>query len=43
MGKSEASALPYVADNAIPVVTTAQFVELSSPVRQTVLRYTSPR
>ena len=38
MGKGEASALLKVADNAIPVVTTAQFVELSRRVRQTILR-----
>jgi hypothetical protein len=38
MGKGEASALLNVADSAMPVVTTAQFVVLSSRVRQTVLR-----
>ena len=35
MGKGEASALLKVADNAMPVVTTAQSVELSRRVRQT--------
>jgi hypothetical protein len=38
MGKGEASALLKVADSAMPVVTTAQFVVLSRRVRQTVLR-----
>jgi len=38
MGKGDASVLLKVADRAMPVVTTAQFVVLSSRVRQTVLR-----
>jgi hypothetical protein len=38
MGKGEASALLKVADSAMPVATTAQFVVLSRRVRQTVLR-----
>jgi hypothetical protein len=33
IGKGDASALLKVADSAIPVVTTAQFVVLSSRVR----------
>jgi hypothetical protein len=38
MDKGEASALLKVADSAMPVVTTAQFVVLSRRGRQTVLR-----
>jgi len=38
IGKGEASALMKVADSAMPVVTTAQFVVLSRRVRQAVLR-----
>jgi len=38
MGRGEACALLKVADRAMPVVTTAQLVVLSSRVRHTVLR-----
>ncbi len=37
-GKGEASVWLKLTESAMPVVTTAQFVVLSSRVRQTVLR-----
>ena len=42
-GKGDAVSLLNVSDNAMPVVSTAQFVVVSRRVRQTVLRYNSPR
>src|SRR5579862_6273553 len=42
-GSGEASGLLKLAERAMPVVSTAQFVVLSKRVRHTVLRYISPR
>jgi hypothetical protein len=42
-GKGDAGSLLNVSDSAIPVVRTAQLVVASRRVRQTVLRYSSPR
>jgi hypothetical protein len=43
IGKGVAWKELNVTESAMPVVTTAQFVVVSSRVRQTVLRYISPR
>jgi hypothetical protein len=42
-GSGDAVSLLKVSDSANPVVTTAQLVVASSRVRDTVLRYSSPR
>jgi hypothetical protein len=42
-GRGEFAGLPNDTDMAIPVVATAQLVVASRRVRQTLLRYISPR